>query len=206
MLTDSAWTTSGRGGEISFDQPMPNHPSRIGRLERGEIDAIFDEGVVLWADRVAAAGAKFLPLGPHQLEGLQAQRFRRGLIEKTRYPLLPRDVPTVDYSGLPIYCRTDTPDALVEQFCQALVSRREDIVWDIGDVRQPPLPLERMVKESPMTPSTSQCTPCCRRLATVRLPPVSPAEPVGPGHRVIRKRRSTRRSYAGALSTRRQIG
>jgi hypothetical protein len=35
------------GGEISLDQPMPNHPSRIGRLERGEIDAIFDEGVVM---------------------------------------------------------------------------------------------------------------------------------------------------------------
>jgi hypothetical protein len=31
------------GGEISYDQPMPNHPSRMGRLERGEIDAIFDE-------------------------------------------------------------------------------------------------------------------------------------------------------------------
>ena len=37
------------GGEVSYDQPMPNHPSRIGRLERGEIDAIFDEGIVLWA-------------------------------------------------------------------------------------------------------------------------------------------------------------
>jgi TRAP-type uncharacterized transport system substrate-binding protein len=140
------------GGEISADQPMPDHPSRIGRLERGEIDAIFDEGVVLWADRVAAAGATFLPMSPHHLEILQAQGFRRGLIEKSRYPSLPSDVPTVDYSGWPIYCRSDTPGALVEQFCQALVSRREDIVWDIGGVHQPPLPLERMVKESPATP------------------------------------------------------
>jgi TRAP-type uncharacterized transport system substrate-binding protein len=140
------------GGEISSDQPMPNHPSRIGRLERGEIDAIFDEGVVLWADLVTGAGAGLLPLSPSQLDGLQAQGFRRGLIEKSRYPSLPGDVPTVDYSGWPIYCRTDTPDALVEQFCQALASRRDDIVWDIGGVRQPPLPLERMVRESPMTP------------------------------------------------------
>jgi TRAP-type uncharacterized transport system substrate-binding protein len=140
------------GGEISSDQPMPNHPSRIGRLERGEIDAIFDEGVVLWADLVTGAGAGLLPLSPSQLDGLQAQGFRRGLIEKSRYPSLPGDVPTVDYSGWPIYCRTDTPDALIEQFCQALASRRDDIVWDIGGVRQPPLPLERMVRESPMTP------------------------------------------------------
>jgi TRAP-type uncharacterized transport system substrate-binding protein len=140
------------GGQITADQPMPNHRSRIGRLERGEIDAIFDEGVVLWADLVAAAGAMFLPISPHHLDVLQAQGFRRGLIERSRYPSLPADIPTVDYSGWPIYCRSDTPGALVEHFCQALVSRRDDIPWDIGGVRQPPLPLERMVNDSPITP------------------------------------------------------
>jgi hypothetical protein len=140
------------GGTISSDQPMPGDPSRLGRLERGEIDAIFDEGVVLWADLVAAAGARLLPLSPAHLEFLQDQGFRRGLIEKSRYPSLPGDVLTVDYSGWPLYCHPDTPDALVEHFCQALVSRRDDIVWDTGGVRQPPLPLERMVKDSPFTP------------------------------------------------------
>jgi uncharacterized protein len=140
------------GGEISYDQPMPNHPSRIGPLERGELDAIFDEGVVLWADLLTAAGARFLPLSPDRLDSLRTQGFRYGLIEQARYPSLPGDVPTVDFSGWPVYCRSDTPDALVEQFCQALVRRRDDIVWDIGGPRQPPLPLERMVTESPATP------------------------------------------------------
>ena len=140
------------GGEISFDQPMPNHPSRMGRLERGELDAIFDEGVILWADQLAAVGARFLPLSFDRLEILQDQGFRRGLIEKSRYASLAGDVATVDYSGWPIYCRTDTPDALVGHFCQALVSRREHIPWDIGGVHQPPLPLQRMVHESPATP------------------------------------------------------
>src|ERR1700744_6019016 len=50
------------GGEISYDQPMPNDPSRMGRLKAGEIDAIFDEGVIMWADLVAGADAEFLPL------------------------------------------------------------------------------------------------------------------------------------------------
>jgi TRAP-type uncharacterized transport system substrate-binding protein len=140
------------GGEISFDQPMPNHPSRMGRLERGELDAIFDEGVILWADQLAAVGARFLPLSFDRLEVLQDQGFRRGLIEKSRYPSLAGDIATVDYSGWPIYCRTDTPDALVGHFCQALVSRREHIPWDIGGNHQPPLPLQRMVHESPATP------------------------------------------------------
>ncbi|HEX6449267.1 MAG TPA: hypothetical protein VF060_07395 [Trebonia sp.] len=140
------------GGEIIYDQPMPNDPSRIGCLERGEIDAIFDEGVVLWADLVAAAGAWFLPLDPAHLEALRTEGFRPAFIEKSRYPSLPADIPAVDYSGWPIYCRADTPETLIEHFCEALVSRRDGIVWDIGGVRQPPLPLERMVTDSPVTP------------------------------------------------------
>jgi hypothetical protein len=99
------------GGEISYDQPMPNHPSRIGRLERGELDAIFDEGIVMWAD-----------------------------------------VPAVDYGGWPIYCRSDTSALLVDKFCRALARRRDTIPWDIGGPVQPPLPLERMARDSPVTP------------------------------------------------------
>jgi TRAP-type uncharacterized transport system substrate-binding protein len=138
------------GGEISYDQPMPNDPSRLGRLAAGELDAIFDEGVIMWADLVAGAGARFLPVS--QLEVLQAQGFRRGLLEKTRYPSLPSDIETVDYSGWPIYCRADVPDELIEKFCRALIARRDTIAWDIGGVRQPPLPLNRMARESPATP------------------------------------------------------
>jgi hypothetical protein len=78
-----------------------------------------------------------LPPGPHR---------------EIPLPPLASDVTTVDYSGWPIYCRTDTPDDLVGHFCQALVVRREHIPWDIGGVHQPPLPLERMVHESPATP------------------------------------------------------
>jgi TRAP-type uncharacterized transport system substrate-binding protein len=111
-----------------------------------------DESTADAAPGRESAGARFLPLGPDQPEVLEAQGFRRGLIEKSRYPSLPHDVPTVGFSGWPIYCRSDTPDALAEKFCQALVSRRDDIVWDIGGVHQPPLPLERMAKESPATP------------------------------------------------------
>jgi TRAP-type uncharacterized transport system substrate-binding protein len=140
------------GGEISYDQPMPNDPSRMGRLKAGEIDAIFDEGVIMWADLVAGADAEFLPLSEAHLDALEAQGFRRGLLEQSRYPSLPGDILTVDYSGWPIYCRADAPDALIEKFCQALITRRDAIVWDIGGPQQPPLPLDRMARESPSTP------------------------------------------------------
>jgi TRAP-type uncharacterized transport system substrate-binding protein len=140
------------GGEISYDQPMPNDPSRIGRLQRGELDAIFDEGVMMWADQVTAAGARLLPLSPEHLTALEAQGFRPAVIEKSRYPSLLADVPAVDYGGWPVFCRSDTPDDLIRQFCLALAARADGIVWDIGGPRQPPLPLERMVTESPVTP------------------------------------------------------
>ena len=140
------------GGRISYDQQMPNHPSRMGRLKDGELDAIFDEGVAMWADQVTAAGASLLPLSPAQLDALEAQGYRRAVIEQSRYPSLPADVPALDYGGWPIFCRTDTADALVDQFCRALIVRGDTIVWDIGGVRQPPLPLERMVRDSPVTP------------------------------------------------------
>jgi len=140
------------GGQISYDQPMPNDPSRLGRLAAGEIDAIFDEGVVMWANLIAGAGAEFLPLRDEQLTALRAQGYRDGVIEKSRYPSLPGDIATVDYSGWPIYCRTSAPAPLIDKFCRALIARRDTIVWDIGGVHQPPLPLERMVRESPSTP------------------------------------------------------
>lgn len=140
------------GGEISYDQQMPNDESRIGRLSRGEIDAIFDEGVILWADLVIPAGAVLLPLSPGHLKALQGQGFRAALIERSRYPTLPDDIPAVDYSGWPIYCGATTSDTLVEKFCEALVSRRDGIAWGIGGASQAPMPLERMVHEAPDTP------------------------------------------------------
>jgi TRAP-type uncharacterized transport system substrate-binding protein len=138
------------GGEISYDQPMPNDPSRIGRLASGEIDAIFDEGVIMWANLVAGAGGHFLPV--EHLDALQAQGYRRGLLEKSLYPTLPHDIETVDYSGWPIYCRADAPGALIDKFCRALIARQDAIVWNIGGPRQPPLPLDQVARESPSTP------------------------------------------------------
>ena len=152
------------GGQISEDQPMPDHPSRLGRLASGDIDAIFDEGIVLWADRLASVRASFLPLDPEHLQVLVGQGFRPGIIEASRYPSLSGDVATVDYSGWPIYCRSDTPDELVEVFCRSLHARRNSIVWDTGALAQEPLPLARMVAESPATP---QDVPVHPRAATV---------------------------------------
>jgi TRAP-type uncharacterized transport system substrate-binding protein len=140
------------GGTVLHDQPMPNHPTRIGRLASGEIDAIFEEGTIIWADDVRGAGASILPIDDEHLAALQRLGFRRGVLDVATYPSLGADVQTVDYSGWPIFCRTDAADALVEQFCRSLEHAKDRIVWNIGPAEQPPLPLEQMVSESPATP------------------------------------------------------
>lgn len=140
------------GGSVSFDQPMPNHASRLGKAQAGELDAIFDEGIQVWANQVTAAGLHFLPLAENRLVELEQRGFRRGTIEQARYPALPADVATVDFSGWPIYTRLDAPDLLVRKFCEGLEANKAQLPWQMGKLPQAPMPLARMVQESPETP------------------------------------------------------
>ncbi len=156
------------GGTISYDQPMPNHPSRLGRLASGDLDAIFEEGTIIWVDDVAAAGASVLPIDEEHLVALEAIGFRPAVLDVASHPSLGRDVPTVDYSGWPLYCRTDASDDLVRRFCAALEQAKDRIVWRIGPAHQPPLPLADMVRESPSTPFDVPLHPAARAYWTER--------------------------------------
>jgi TRAP-type uncharacterized transport system substrate-binding protein len=151
------------GGHISYDQPMPNNPSRIGRVKSGELDAIFEEGIMLWGNIVSEAGMHFLPIDDQHLTILEVQGFRRATIKKALYPTLPADVPTVDFSGWPIFTHLDVSDLLIKDFCEALEARKQRIQWDIGDVKQPPLPLERMCIDTEETPFDVPLHPVAER-------------------------------------------
>ncbi len=140
------------GGSVSYDQPMPNDDSRLGRVGRGDFDAIFDEGIVMWANRIEEAGMRFLDISDSRLVQLEALGLSRGMIEKSRYGTLPSDVQTVDFSGWPVYTRIDTSPLLIRQFCEAMVARKDVICWHIGPRQQEPLPLHRMLLDSPETP------------------------------------------------------
>ena len=74
------------------------------------------------------------------------------MIERSRYDRLPADVATVDFSGWPIYTRSDAPDLLIRKFCEGMEARKGTIPWQIGPLEQPALPLARMVTDSPETP------------------------------------------------------
>jgi TRAP-type uncharacterized transport system substrate-binding protein len=133
------------GGEVRYDRGMAYGANRIGAVQRGEIHAIFDEGASTWGNMALGMGMIFLPLDETLLTRLESIGLRRGLIEKEYFPKLPTDVPTLDFSGWPIYTHRDTPDMLVNDFCRALDASKDRIPW----TENAPLPLAQMVRDTP---------------------------------------------------------
>ena len=132
------------GGEVRYDAGMPYAANRIGAAERGEIDAIFDEGVSAWGHMALEMGMTFLALDGILLERLEAAGMRRSLLRQEDFPGLDRDVPTLDFSGWLIYTRAEAPDGLIADFCDALEASKARIPW----AREGPLPLAQMVRDS----------------------------------------------------------
>ena len=133
------------GGEVRYDAGMAYGPNRIGAMRRGEIDAIFDEGASAWGNMALELGMNFLFLDEFMLKRLESVGLRRGLIQQKHFPKLSVDVPTLDFSGWPIYTHRDTPDAMVADFCRALEESKERIPW----AHDAPLPLAQMVRDTP---------------------------------------------------------
>ena len=132
------------GGEVRYDAGMAYGPKRIGAIQRGEIHAIFDEGASTWGNTALELGMTFLSLDEGLLQRLEVAGSRRGLIEKKNFLKLADDVPTLDFSGWPIYTHADTSDALVTDFCRALKASKDRVPW----AEEGPLPLGRMVQDS----------------------------------------------------------
>ena len=133
------------GGDVRYDAGMPYGDNRVGAVQRGEIDAIFDEGASAWGNMALGLSMTFLALDEAILQRLESVGLRRGLIEKTSFPKLSADVPTLDFSGWPIYTMASTPDALVRDFCRALDDSKERIPW----AKDEPLPMKQIVRDSP---------------------------------------------------------
>ena len=155
------------GGSVSYDQPMPhqsppNQASRVGRVVNGEFDAIFEEGVIVWADKAVEAGMRFLGIDGHRLAQLEQAGFKRGVMEKARLTRLEEDFATVDFSGWPIYTRVDASDLLIRKFCEGMEARKDSIPWNWGPVKQKELPLAAMLVDSPATPIDVPFHPAAR--------------------------------------------
>jgi TRAP-type uncharacterized transport system substrate-binding protein len=115
----------------------------MGAARRGEIEAMFDEALPWWADQALDSGMRFLSLSEPDLAKVQASGMRRVIIPKSEYPKLDADVPTVDFSGWPVFCLESTADEKVRGVCSGLEARKERIPWTgVG-----PLPLHQMCRD-----------------------------------------------------------
>jgi hypothetical protein len=137
------------GGEVrkSGHIPRPGMP-RFEALAKGELTALFDEGVHRWADALTAAGLTALKLEEGTLARLEEMGYRRDRLTRERYPTLPEDVPTLDFSGWPLFVREDAEDDMVRRVCAGLEARRHMIPWEGAG----PLPLDRMCRDTPEGP------------------------------------------------------
>lgn len=132
------------GGVVSFDDGLPHKKVRSGLLREGAIDAIFDEGVYNWVEMANEGGLRFLSVPDDSMAKLSQRGYRGGVLRRDRYLTLESDVTTIDFSGFLVFTRSDTDDAKVTKFCEAMIAARGLAGWQGG----PTLPLDQMCKDT----------------------------------------------------------
>lgn len=149
------------GGTLRREENGPPKAggAKLAAVARGEIDAIFDEGAHGWVDAALDAGMTILSVGEPTLAALERMGYRRAVLPRARYPRLPADVATLDFSGWIVFVRADAPDALVRGMCAALDERKALIPWE----GEGPLPIERMCRDAPETPLDVPLHPAAER-------------------------------------------
>jgi hypothetical protein len=145
-------------------RPLQPDTAEFADLVGGAFDALFDEGSDRWVDALLAQGWRVLAFRPAILARLEAFGYRRALLTPARFPHLAADIPTVDFSGWPIFVHADLADDRVAQICAALDARAPLIGWQ-GDG---PLPIARMAREAPDTPQSTPLHPAAERFWRAR--------------------------------------
>jgi len=117
------------GGKIQAVS-RPSHPDRRSGIEKGTIDAVFDEGIKSWGQTALDHGFRYLPIDGPVLKRLKAMGYRPGFVPQSHFKGMARDVPTIDFSGWPMVVRADMPNDVAYAHCEALALRRNAIPTD----------------------------------------------------------------------------
>jgi hypothetical protein len=117
------------GGKIQAVS-RPSHPDRRAGVEKGTVNAVFDEGIKSWGQTVLENGFRYLPIEGAVLKKLKSLGYRPGFVPKSQFKGLSADVPTIDFSGWPMAVRADMPNDVAYALCEALELRRKAIPTD----------------------------------------------------------------------------
>ena len=117
------------GGSLQLNGP-PGDGRRLAGIAEGSLDVVFDEGIPAWLNHGLEHGLQPLELEEDIMAGMEAIGWRRVVLPKDRFPLLERDIMTIDYSGWPLYTRESLPDETAYKVCAAIAERAEYIRWE----------------------------------------------------------------------------
>ena len=127
----------------------PFDARRMEPLRRGELDAIFDEGIKTWLNEALACGLTPIALQPSEFEQLGRLGWRRVLLPKARFSHLREDIDALDFSGWPIYSSAALADEAAYDICAAIAARAQEIPWEAG-TNGNALQMGRESEETPM--------------------------------------------------------
>jgi len=133
------------GGKVVYTAEMPDGPNRLGAIERGEMDAVWDEALPRFAPQCIKMGMGFLAVDEPQLIALENGGLKRAAITNEDYPGLGETVWTIDFSGWPVFCLASAKEEMIYNFCAGLDARKDRIPWGRGTG---PLPLANLCKDT----------------------------------------------------------
>jgi TRAP-type uncharacterized transport system substrate-binding protein len=108
----------------------PSHPERAAMIDKGEIDAVFDEGIMSWGQFALERGFRILPLEGAVRDRVTAAGFGLMNVTPKRLPALPQPVLSIDFCGWPMIVHQDMPDDLAYALCEAIEARKLVIPTD----------------------------------------------------------------------------
>jgi TRAP-type uncharacterized transport system substrate-binding protein len=110
----------------------PGDQRRLDAIEKGEVDAVLDEGIVMWFEKALANGMRPVTLEDDLMSQLETIGWRKVVIPAGRYKGLNEDHWAIDYSGWPLYTRASLPDEIAYKVCDAVAQRADEIPWEKG--------------------------------------------------------------------------
>jgi len=117
------------GGKIQ-SVPRPSHPDRRDAIQKGTVNAVFDEGIKSWGQTAIDSGFIYLPVEGQVLKRLAAMGYRTSVVPKSRFKGMTHDVATVDFSGWPMVVHADMPNDVAYALCEAIERRKAFIPSD----------------------------------------------------------------------------
>jgi TRAP-type uncharacterized transport system substrate-binding protein len=108
----------------------PSDPGRRAAIEKGTIDAIFDEGIKSWGQTALDNGFRYLPIEGAVLKPLTALGYRPTSMSRCGFRGVTNEVQTIDFSGWPMIVHADMPNEVAYALCEAIELRKDSIPTD----------------------------------------------------------------------------